>query len=59
LYFKNIHPITELATEKKLKDTRFGHFIATSSEDQKSYVLLHMQSLDLGQMQQCSWTGTT
>jgi hypothetical protein len=30
-----------------------------SSEDQKSYVLLHMQTLDLGQMQQCGWTGTT
>jgi hypothetical protein len=26
------------------------------SEDQKSYVLPHMQTLDLGQMQQCGWT---
>jgi hypothetical protein len=30
-----------------------------SSEDQKSYVLPHMQILDLGQMQQCGWSGTT
>jgi hypothetical protein len=29
------------------------------SEDQKSYVLLHMQILDLGQMQQCCWTWIT
>jgi hypothetical protein len=26
------------------------------SEDQESYVLPHMQTLDLGQMQQCGWT---
>jgi hypothetical protein len=30
-----------------------------SSEDQKLYVLPHMRTLDLGQMQQCGWTGTT
>jgi hypothetical protein len=29
------------------------------TENQKSYVLPHMQTLDLGQMQQCGWTGTT
>jgi hypothetical protein len=30
-----------------------------SLEDQKSYVLPHMWSLDLGQMQQCGWTWIT
>jgi hypothetical protein len=30
-----------------------------SSEDQKSYVLTHMRTLDLGQMQQCGWTWIT
>jgi hypothetical protein len=30
-----------------------------SSEDQKLYVLPHMQTLDLGQMQQYGWTGIT
>jgi hypothetical protein len=29
------------------------------SEDQKSHGLLHMQTLDLGQMQQCGWTCIT
>jgi hypothetical protein len=29
------------------------------SEDQKSYVLPHMQTLDLEQMQQCGWTWIT
>jgi hypothetical protein len=29
------------------------------SEDQKSYVLPHMQTLDRGQMQQCGWTWIT
>jgi hypothetical protein len=29
------------------------------SEDQKSYVLPHMRTLDLGQMQQCGWTSIT
>jgi hypothetical protein len=29
------------------------------SEDQKSYVLPHMWTLDLGQMQQCGWTWIT
>jgi hypothetical protein len=27
-----------------------------SSEDQKSYVLPHMRTSDVGQMQQCCWT---
>jgi hypothetical protein len=26
------------------------------SEDQKSYVFPHMQTLDLGKLQQCGWT---
>jgi hypothetical protein len=30
-----------------------------ASENQKSYVLPHMQTLDLGQMQQCGWTWIT
>jgi hypothetical protein len=30
-----------------------------SSEDQKSYVLPHMRTLDRGQMQQCGWTWIT
>jgi hypothetical protein len=30
-----------------------------SSEDQKPYVLPHMQILDLGQVQQCIWSGIT
>jgi hypothetical protein len=30
-----------------------------NSEEQKSYVLPHMQTLDVGQMQQCGWTGIT
>jgi hypothetical protein len=30
-----------------------------SSEDQKLYVLPHIQILDLGQMQQCGWTWVT
>jgi hypothetical protein len=30
-----------------------------SSEDQKLYVVSHMQTLDLGQMQQCGWTWIT
>jgi hypothetical protein len=29
------------------------------SEDEKSYVLPHMQTLDRGQMQQCGWTWIT
>jgi hypothetical protein len=29
------------------------------SEDQKSYVLPHMQTLELGQMQQCGLTWIT
>jgi hypothetical protein len=29
------------------------------SEDQKSHGLSHMQTLDLGQMQQCCWTRVT
>jgi hypothetical protein len=29
------------------------------SEDQKLYVLPHMRTLDLGQMQQCGWTWIT
>jgi hypothetical protein len=29
------------------------------SEDQKLYVFPHMQTLDLGQMQQCGWTWIT
>jgi hypothetical protein len=29
------------------------------SEDQKSYVLPHMRTLDLGQMQQYCWTWVT
>jgi hypothetical protein len=29
------------------------------SEDQKSYVLPQMRTLDLGQMQQCGWTWIT
>jgi hypothetical protein len=29
------------------------------SEDQKSYILLPMRTLDLGQMQQCGWTWIT
>jgi hypothetical protein len=29
------------------------------SEDQKSYVLPHMRTLDVGQMQQCCWTWIT
>jgi hypothetical protein len=29
------------------------------SEDQKSYVLPHMLTLDLGQIQQCFWTWVT
>jgi hypothetical protein len=29
------------------------------SKDQKSYVLPHMQTLDLGQMQECGWTWIT
>jgi hypothetical protein len=29
------------------------------SEAQKSYVLPHMWTLDLGQMQQCGWTWIT
>jgi hypothetical protein len=29
------------------------------SEDQKSYVLPQMRTLDLGQMQQCCWTWVT
>jgi hypothetical protein len=29
------------------------------SKDQKSYVLPYMQTLDLGQMQQCGWTWIT
>jgi hypothetical protein len=31
----------------------------SGSEDQKLYVLPHMQTLDLGQMQQCGWTWIT
>jgi hypothetical protein len=31
----------------------------SQDRDQKSYVLPHMWTLDLGQMQQCGWTGTT
>jgi hypothetical protein len=30
-----------------------------SQADQKSYVLPHMWTLDLGQMQQCGWTWIT
>jgi hypothetical protein len=30
-----------------------------SKISQKSYILPHMWTLDLGQMQQCGWTGTT
>jgi hypothetical protein len=30
-----------------------------SSKDQKSYVLPHMQTLDLGQMHQCGWSWIT
>jgi hypothetical protein len=30
-----------------------------SEEDQKSYVLSLMRTLDLGQMQQCGWTWIT
>jgi hypothetical protein len=30
-----------------------------SSEDQKLYVLPHMRTLDLEQMQQCGWAGIT
>jgi hypothetical protein len=30
-----------------------------ASEDQKSYVLPHMQTLDLGQVHQCGWTWVT
>jgi hypothetical protein len=33
-----------------------GHPI---SEDQKLYILPHMQTLDPGQMQQCGWTWIT
>jgi hypothetical protein len=29
------------------------------SKDQKSYVISHMRTLDLGQMQQCGWTWIT
>jgi hypothetical protein len=29
------------------------------SEDQKLYVLPHIWTLDLGQMQQCGWTWIT
>jgi hypothetical protein len=29
------------------------------SEDQKSYVLPHIRTLDLGQIQQCDWTWIT
>jgi hypothetical protein len=29
------------------------------SENQKSYALSHVQTVDLGQMQQCGWTGIT
>jgi hypothetical protein len=29
------------------------------SEEQKLYVLTHMRTLDLGQMQQCVWTSIT
>jgi hypothetical protein len=29
------------------------------SEDQKLYVLPHVQTLDLGQIQQCGWTWVT
>jgi hypothetical protein len=29
------------------------------SEEQKSYVLLYMRPLDLGQMHQCGWTWIT
>jgi hypothetical protein len=28
----------------------------SGSEDQKLYVLPHMHTLDLGQIQQCGWT---
>jgi hypothetical protein len=31
----------------------------SGSEDQKSCVLPHMQTLDQGQMQQCGWTWIT
>jgi hypothetical protein len=30
--------------------------VSQGSEDQKSNILPHMQTLDLGQMQQCCWT---
>jgi hypothetical protein len=33
--------------------------MGVGSEDQKSYVLPHMQTLDLGQMKQCCWTLVT
>jgi hypothetical protein len=35
------------------------HHSERGSEDQKSYVLPHMRTLDLGQMQQCDWTCIT
>jgi hypothetical protein len=31
----------------------------SGSEDQKSYVLTHMWTLDLGQIQQCCWIWIT
>jgi hypothetical protein len=31
----------------------------SGSEDQMLYVILHMWTLGLGQMQQCSWTWIT
>jgi hypothetical protein len=33
--------------------------VSQAQKTKKSYVLLHMQSLDLGQMQQCDWTWIT
>jgi hypothetical protein len=33
--------------------------LQSGSEEQKSYVLPHMQTLDLGKVQQCCWTWVT
>jgi hypothetical protein len=33
--------------------------VSHTQKTKKSYVLPHMQTLDLGQMQQCGWTGIT
>jgi hypothetical protein len=54
---KNILSFTRKWME--LDNIILSDIIEWVSENQKSYVLTHMRTLDLGQIQQCGWTWVT